>query len=594
MPKIPDATRIDRSQFSDQRAVVTTDVASAGAGYKSLGAGIQEASRDLKYVDDVNRRSKIAEADLIMSTAIGKAARAFDDRTDFDNFNNEFETDVEEARGIAAGVVDERDRAMWSLEQEPRIEQARGRVSQVRQLKWRDSERAKLSTQLELASDAAVTGDLAGLGVAVDHRLDAAYSAGVMDAEEVAETKRVWREKAALGRLAMMDESEAYNALFQPAIVESLSPKTLGTLRQQYKTVAEENSALREFNALVASEDATEVDVLSKIWEVPDLKKQQKMLALHTAYFTRNRIAKNNQDSDVYNRISAELRDAADRGAVDDYVVAMKKDPSYMTLDESVKRNIDAGIVAFRKGAPRTTNDPSVLETASALRANKQWDDLQEFLNLYGSGLKPSTYDTYLKAAQTKESLPTDKVNTVIDAVLPGTENSDRRKFLNAEIDEWLENFEDVHGRSATMDDVRNEVKRWVTEIPAKDYIAGFIDKKVSPLDADEEWQARLLFKSRKAELQLSHPDEYNAILNRGGLNQLNDRWAVESMYANEIKIQSYKRRSDELGKRTWKGVEEVFKTKGISDVGTVPQKDFISVYREVQQTIVENLRNGE
>ena len=131
MPTIPDASRIDRSQFSGQQRVVQLDTRGLGDGLKGLGVGAAGLGRDLREVEIADRRSRMSEADLGMTNALEKERNAYDRDEEYGTIHERSQTSIEKARETYAAIIDPRDLDEWNARQEVKITRTNNHLGKV-------------------------------------------------------------------------------------------------------------------------------------------------------------------------------------------------------------------------------------------------------------------------------------------------------------------------------------------------------------------------------------------------------------------------------------------------------------------------------
>lgn len=358
MPTIPNVDRIDRALPSGQRPVVTADTRAYGT-LADVGREVQNTATVIKRNDDIDRRSKMDEADLIMATALEKEKHAYDQDSDYGTIGSRSEESMAAALENAGQIVDQRDLSDWKTRQGLFVERTRNHIGKVAWVKERDDRRANFTEQSEMVREAALTAnadDLRNIMGAFDNRLESMVDSNYLTAQEAAKYKQTFQTDVSKGRLRMMEAEDRLAALDEPW-AENIPADERAVIRREAEKEVAEFEAIDLVDAAMNAEGSTEMSVHEAVDAIEDPR--ARMLAER---FARTELAARKSidaaaQADIYNRWSVGIETGGMR------YTDLNPD-QLLELTDVQRANLRNLEQRALTGTKRTVNDPSVFAEA--------------------------------------------------------------------------------------------------------------------------------------------------------------------------------------------------------------------------------------
>lgn len=445
--KLPDVRNVSVADFSGNRGVARLDMSDAGAGLASLGRGLEGMQqRRTEY--------QTGKAKTEFLTSYTSEINSYDERTDYENFDEDFRKNSEQMLNNAASKIkDERVRQDFINNGLIKIQEGAERVRNQAFAKETDYERGTVVNDLTALRETAITArdnDVIDTVEAMEQRLQSAVDVGFYSAEEVEKLKQSWRIDVSKARIEALEPLDRIEALQQPWAA-NIPSDIKARIERDAKTESKEREAIATVDSYI-DDDVDRVEAMNRIRKIKDPELRESVERRFDYQFGRAQQAKEEQQQELF----TEYEDVIGNGSMTIDNIPREK---WDQMDGGVRSNLRS--IQAQASKPRTVSDGDALVALAVLNANEDYPGIVKFLRENSALLKPSDRQKYAEIA-IDGSTPIDIKDglsdvQVINGRLAEAEITDKRTkdlILN-NMGEWRRNY--IQRFNKTPDDAERD-----------------------------------------------------------------------------------------------------------------------------------------
>jgi len=405
------------------------------------GAHTQEAldyiSKDVNQLAQIRDESEYSKAKAKFLMVKAEQDNAYNDREDFDAFDQEYTHNMSEASAVGASLItDARVRDRFVSEVDVMQEQGRQRILQVAGEKEKDQERSTIEDEIDTLTRTTLNndGDVVEAYNTIKTRLDAAAKMNVVTYEYAQNKAEATRSNMAQTKLRGMDPQDRIDALNDKSgFIQFIDPAVVKQLRDEAKSQLRIAEAQGEaFRYIDQGLDRNQA--LRQIYK-DHAKDPLKMNAVKDAFneaYSTNLVTETEVQNNSYDEIHLGV-------GMGDTPVSFYKDPKneqafslWSSLSPPQRDNLEQIAANRLAGTVRKVSDKQAWEKLYQSMIDAQGGKIKkaEFdrdYMLYSNALKPSDYEMFykFKAGNNDELI---SAATVLNNILQSVTISDEKK----------------------------------------------------------------------------------------------------------------------------------------------------------------------
>lgn len=497
--RLPDVRNIQVADFSGNRGVARLDMSNAGAGLASIGQGLSEmGERRASY--------QASKARTEFLTGYTSEINSYDERTDYQNFDQDFRKNSEQLLNDAASTIEnERVRQEFIDNGMLRIQEGAERVRNQAYKQEVDYERGTVVNDLTALRETAITAkdqNVVDTITTMEDRIQSSIDVGYYSREEGEKLKQAWRVDVAKARIEAMDPSTRIEALKQPW-ASNLPAELRARIERDAKTETKEYEAISISDSYI-DEGLSRSEALSRIGKIKDPELRQSVETRFDYQFQRAQQAEQEEQQQLYDDYVDEI---ASGKATIDFIPREKWD----RMNGATRSNMRA--LQAQAAKPRTVSDGDALVTLAVLKANDDYQGIVEFLRENSAMLKPSDRVKYAEIA-IDGSIPIEVDDgltdiQIINGKLTEADITDKKAkdLLLNRMGDWRRNY--IQRFNKTPDDAERDkfIDRQLMDVVTSPGFLWDSSKRVYEMDDDD-------FQSAITTIREEDPNTLNDVIN--------------------------------------------------------------------------------